>query len=95
VSDIACTEIVYRFDFPNPPTLLDLWRDYIHEHARPLGQDVRALVYIAKGWFHVMGIDAAPGAGSGPIRSATSISAAPMAWRPRRSAAKCASSKHA
>jgi integrase len=58
----ACTEIVYRFDFPNPPTLLDLWRDYIHEHARPLGQDVRAIGYIAKGWMDVMGIDATPGA---------------------------------
>lgn len=58
----GATEIVYRFDFPNPPTLLGLWRDYIHEHCRRLGQDVQRVVYCAKHWLRVMGIDATPGA---------------------------------
>lgn len=57
----ACTEIVYRFDFPNPPTHLELWRDYIHEHARRLGQDVQRLTYVALHWLRIMGIDSTPG----------------------------------
>jgi integrase len=58
----ACTELVYRFDFPNPPTLLQVWRDYIHEHARRKGQDIRAICYVAKKWMQVMGMDSTPGA---------------------------------
>lgn len=61
MSDLVCTEIVYRFDFPNPPTLLGMWRDYIHEHAKKRGQDVQRLVYTAKHWLRLMGIDATPG----------------------------------
>jgi hypothetical protein len=62
VTDESCTEIVYRFDFPNPPTLLQVWRDYIHEHARRRGQEINRVVYLAKHWLRVMGIDSTPGA---------------------------------
>ena len=57
----AYTELVYRFDFPNPVTLLDAWRDYIHEHAKARGQEIRRLVYVAKPWLRIMGIDSTPG----------------------------------
>jgi integrase len=57
----TCTEIVYRFDFPNPPTLLQLWRDYIHEHARRKGQEINRIVYVAKHFLRIMGIDSTPG----------------------------------
>jgi integrase len=57
----VCTEIVYRFDHPNPLTLLDAWRDYIHQHARRKGQEINRIVYVAKHWLRIMGIDATPG----------------------------------
>lgn len=57
----TCTEIVYRFDHPNPLTLLQAWRDYIHEHARRKGQEINRIVYVAKHWLRIMGIDATPG----------------------------------
>lgn len=61
MSDIGCTEIVFRPDFPNPPTLLGIWQQYIHERARKLGQDINRVRYVAKGWLRVMGIDSTPG----------------------------------
>lgn len=59
---MSCNEIVYRFDLPNPPTLLGVWRDYIREHCMRLDQDVKRVVYTAHHWLRIMGIDAAPGA---------------------------------
>jgi integrase len=61
MTEDICTELVHRPDFPNPITLLQVWRDYIHEHARRKGQDIRAITYTAKHWMNVMGIDADPG----------------------------------
>lgn len=39
-----------------PYYLLDAWRDYVHEHCRRKGQEVRRVVYIARDWLRVMGI---------------------------------------
>lgn len=42
-----------------PPLLhADVWRQYIHEHCRPKGQEIRRVVYVARHWLRIMGADA-------------------------------------
>lgn len=54
-------EIAFRFDFPNPLTLLGAWHAYLWEHVRKKGQEFQRVGYVAKGWLRIMGIDATPG----------------------------------
>lgn len=65
MTEEICTELL-MVPWPNeqaekqPLTLLGAWQGYIHEHCRRKGQEVNRVVYTAKHWLRIMGIDATP-----------------------------------